>query len=122
MTTLLQHAKSELRAAGLFDEDSDFNGEIGVQVTALVETLTAYGHSGGSLELTLEIFDKIAHHMPLSPLTGEDDEWETPPSAAPGIGIKVNRRCTQVFKDDDMAWDIRYGRKPITFPYTPPGL
>lgn len=120
MTTLLQHAKAELRAAGMFDEDSDFNGEIGVQVTSLMETLNAYQHSGGSLELTLEVFDKIAHHMPLTPLTGEDSEWETPPSASPAIGIEVNRRCTQVFRDKDMAWDVRKGRTPITFPYTPP--
>lgn len=114
MTTLLQHAKAELRAAGMFDEDSDFNGEIGVQVTSLMETLSAYSHSGGSLELTLAVFNTVAHHMPLSPLTGEDDEWETRGQ------LQVNRRCTQVFRDEDMAWDVRKGRTPITFPYTPP--
>ncbi len=115
MTTLLQHTKAELRAAGLFDDDSDFNGEIGVQVTSLMETLVAYGHSGGSLEQTLAVFDKVARHMPLSPLTGEDDEWEETGTEQ----MVVNRRCTQVFKDADMAWDIRKGREPISFPYTP---
>lgn len=118
MSTLLQHTKSELRAAGLFDEDSDFDGEIAVQVTALMETLTAYGHSGGSLERTLEVFDKVARHMPLTPLTGEEDEWERPVGVKDGQ-IEINKRCTQVFRDAEMAWDIRMGRKPISFPYSP---
>lgn len=117
MTTLLQHAKSELRSAGLFDADSDFDGEIGVQVTSLMETFLAYGHSGTSAYRTLEVFDKIARHMPLTPLTGEDDEWESP-NGTDGQ-MRINKRCTQVFKDDEMAWDIRKGRVAITFPYTP---
>jgi hypothetical protein len=116
MTSILQHTKAELRSAGLFDDDSDFDGEIGVQVTALVETLVAYGHSGGSLERTLEVFDRVARHLPITPLTGDEDEWETPVGA--GGQIQINKRCTQVFRDNDMAWDIRKGRTPITFPYT----
>jgi hypothetical protein len=117
MTTLLQHTKSELRAAGLFDEDSDFDGEIGVQVTSLMETLLAYGHSGGSLARTLEVFNRVANHSPLTPLTGEDDEWEIPNGM--GGQLYINKRCTRVFKDDEMAWDVRHGRVPITFPYCP---
>lgn len=116
MTSLLQHTKSELRAAGLFDENSDFNGEVGVQVTALMETLVAYAHSGGSLEATLGVFSRVANHLPLSPLTGEDDEWEVP--VGMNGQIQINKRCTRVFKDDTMAWDIRVGRTPITFPYS----
>jgi hypothetical protein len=116
MTTLLQHSKAELRAAGLFDDDSDFNGEIAVQVTALMETLYAYNHSGSSLAMTLDVFDKVARHMPLTPLTGEDDEWE----AVGGTDqLVINKRCRQVFKDDAMAWDVRKGRIAIRFPYSP---
>jgi hypothetical protein len=115
MTTLLQHAKAELRTAGLFDDDSDYDGEIGVQVTALMETLTAYGHSGGSLERTVEIFNIVAHRMPLTPLTGEDDEWERPMADE----LLVNKRCYRVFKDDSMAWDVKFGRTALVFPYTP---
>lgn len=116
MTSLLQHAKSELRAAGLFDDDSDFDGELGVQVTALMETFCAYGHSGGSATSTLNLFYRLAQHLPLSPLTGEDDEWETPEGTSGQI--QINKRCTQVFKDEEMAWDIRKGRVAITFPYS----
>ena len=117
MTTLLQHTKSELRAAGLFGEDSDFDGEIGVQVTALMETLLAYGQSGTIFARTLEVFNRVAEGLPLTPLTGDDDEWEIPNGM--GGQMYINKRCTRVFKDDDMAWDVRKGRTPIAFPYFP---
>ena len=107
MTTLLQHAKSELRTAGLFDNDS----EIGVQVTALMETFCVYSGT----EETIDVFKQLARHLPLLPLTGEDEEWEVPEGACGQL--QVNKRCTQVFRDDEMAWDVRKGRTPITFPY-----
>lgn len=115
MTTLLQHAKSELRAAGLFDDTADYNGDVAVQVMALMETLCAYSHSGGSQGQTLGIFSQLANHMPLTPLTGDDDEWE----AVGGTDqLVINKRCRQVFKDADMAWDVRRGRIAVTFPYS----
>lgn len=117
MSTLLQHTKSELRAAGLFDDDSDYDGAVGVSVTSLMETYVAYGHSGGSGQKTLEVFGRLANHLPLTPLTGDDDEWMTPEGA--GGQIEINKRCSQIFRDREMAWDIRKGRTPITFPYTP---
>lgn len=116
MTTLLQHAKSELRAAGLFDAGSDFDGDVAVQATSLMETFCAYSHSGGSAEVTLQVFERLARGFPLSPLTGEDDEWEVPEGR--GGQLMINKRCSRVFKDDEMAWDVRKGRVAITFPYT----
>jgi len=117
MTTLLQHTKAELRAAGLFDADSDFDGEIGVHVTSIMETYLAYGHSGTSAQRALEVFVRLANGLPLTPLTGEDDEWYIPNGM--GGQMQMNRRCTRVFKDDEMAWDVALGRTPITFPYMP---
>lgn len=114
MSSLVQHAKFELRAAGLFDADADYNGDVAVQVTSLTEVFAAYGHSGGSAEQTLKVFERLARGLPLSPLTGEDDEWE---KARDGTGMQQSKRCVHVFKDDEMAWDVRAGRKPITFPY-----
>jgi hypothetical protein len=117
MSRLSQHAKRELRAAGLFDADAEYNGDVAVQVTSLMEVFTAYGHSGGGAEQTLAVFETLARGMPLTPLTGEDDEWEHP-EGVEDDQIKVNKRYCCVFKDDMMAWDVRVGRKPITFPYT----
>lgn len=118
MSSLLQHAKFELRAAGLFDSDSDFNGDVAVQATALMEVFAAYGHSGASAEQTLDAFARLARGMPLTPLTGEDDEWKQP-DGVKDSQMQVNRRCHFIFKDDELAWDVRVGRKPLTFPHQP---
>ena len=117
MATLLQHAKRELRAAGLFDENADYNGDVAVLTTSLMEVFAAYGHSGGSKEATIGIFTRLANGMPLTPLTGEDDEWEVP--AGKSGQMMVNKRCYRIFKDDEMAWDVKVGRTPLTFPHLP---
>lgn len=116
MSELVKFAKAELRAAGLFDSDAEYGGEIAPCVVAMMETFTAYGHSGGSAGQTLALFTKLATHKPLTPLTGEDDEWADPM----GDGQTLqNKRCSTVFKDDDKAWIIT-GEDTvttITFPY-----
>jgi hypothetical protein len=78
MTSLVQHAKRELRSAGLFDADADYNGDVAVIATSLMEVFAAYGHSEGSSAQTLAVFDRLARGKPLTPLTGEDDEWDVP--------------------------------------------
>lgn len=118
MSSLVKFAKSELRSAGLFDPDADFDGTIAPSVVSLMETFTAYGHSGGSAKLALDAFTRLANHLPLSPLTGEDDEWFIPDGVT-STQIQLNKRCTRIAKDDEMAWDVTKGRKPITFPYMP---
>lgn len=121
MSELLKHAKSELRAAGLFDADADYDGAIATSVVALMETFCAYGHSGGSAELTVAVFNRLVNCKPLTPLTGEDDEWnDISNNAGAGPGpMWQSRRCASVFKDNKTAWDIdKPGhRTPITFPY-----
>lgn len=116
MSSLLQHTKTELRAAGMFDDDADFDGAIGVGVTALMETLTAYGHSGTSLDATVKTFSRLAAHLPLSPLTGDDDEWHHP---VKGDTMEQNKRCPRVVRDGKMAWDTEKGYTALTFPYMP---
>jgi hypothetical protein len=119
MSTLLQHTKSELRAAGLFDADADFNGDIAVQVTALMETFVAYGHSGASAERTLEVFNRVANHRQITPLTGADDEWDDPM----GDGEMLqNKRNPLVFKDTksgDTFKIVGSCRIEISFPCDP---
>lgn len=118
MSELLKHAKFELRTAGLFDADADYDGAIATSVVALMETFCAYGHSGESAEQTIDVFTRLVNGKPLTALTGEDDEW-TDVSEANGSPMWQNRRCGSVFKDNKAAWDIdKPGhRVPITFPY-----
>jgi hypothetical protein len=105
MSTLVQFTKSELRAAGLFDADADYEGAVAACVTALMETFVAYGQSGGSAEQVLALFTKLAKHRPITPLTGEDDEWDDR-SEMSGYPLWQNKRDSRVFKGGrDGAFD-----------------
>jgi hypothetical protein len=54
-----EDAKKNLEMAGLFDSDSDYSGMIGHAVMKLVNTHLDEGHSGGSHEMVLFIFNKV---------------------------------------------------------------
>lgn len=127
--SLINHAETELRAAGLFDKKSDYGGLLADAVMDLVRVFSEQGHSGFSSVQTLAIFSKVAAFEPLVPLTGGVDEW-----IEVGDGVFQNRRCSHVFRDSTGAYDIqgkvfretsgacytgRDSRVSITFPYTP---
>ena len=117
MSELVRFAKAELRAAGLFDADADYDGAVAANVVALMETYTAYGHSGESGRIALALFVKLAQHKPITPLTGEADEWQAMPSDDDGP-LFQNKRCYTVFKRDGVvAWDTANHNRAVTFPY-----
>ncbi len=126
---LTDHAKMELESAGLFKADSDYGGMVGEAVLELIKVFAAQGHSGFSAGLTTSAFDRLARYQPLTPLTGEDSEWNEV-----GNSIFQNRRCSHVFKENGQAYDIDGrvfrepsgatftsfdSRVPVTFPYVP---
>lgn len=97
-------ARKELELAGLLDDKSPYGGEVGKAVLELVETFAKQGHTGLSARITSSIFYRLANHLPLTPLTGEDDEWE---EIEPGVYQNV--RSPNVFKDPDgRAYQIDY--------------
>lgn len=124
------HAKDELTRAGMFDKDSDYGGMLGEAVMKMIKQFAEEGHSGFSANAAINLFSRLARFEPLTPLTGEDDEWaEVEPS-----GLFQNKRCSHVFKENGEAYDIegrifRYpdgvcvtrgdSRVPVTFPYVP---
>jgi hypothetical protein len=128
--SLTDFAKDELTRAGLFDKDSDYGGMLGEAVMKMMEVFAAEGHSGFSANMAISIFSKVARFEPLTPLTGEDDEWHEV-----GEGMFQNKRCPHVFKDAERGAYDGNGRVfrepsgvcftssessvPVTFPYTP---
>lgn len=127
---LVSFARSELERAGFFDRSSLYGGMLGDAVLRLVEQFVKEGHSGASGSIALAAFAKVADWQPLTPLTGEADEW-----IEFADGKFQNRRCSRVFKDgpDGQAYDIegivwedeggrytnRDSRVSVTFPYVP---
>ena len=84
---LLEHAKRELKLAGydisdkgceMHDDEESFNGYVNScarNAYELIETLSKAGHSGMSIGITLDIFNKLAKWKTLTPLTNNPDEW-----------------------------------------------
>lgn len=130
MSDLIEHARREMKLAGLYDYDSDYGGMLPEGILKLVEVFSEEDHSGGSASLAISILDRVLRFEPLTPLTGSDDEW-----FEVSDGVWQNNRCSHVFKDTETgAYDIdgrlfrypdgsvtqRYeSRVPIEFPYTP---
>lgn len=129
ISNLVEHAKRELTAAGLFKKDSDYDGMLGDAVLELVKVFSRQGHSGFSASMCIEAFKIVASFEPMIPLQGTDDEW-----VAVSEGLFQNNRCSHVFKNAEGAYDIegKIFREPdgccftnseshvaISFPYTP---
>lgn len=72
---LVDHCERELRRAGLFDADSDYDGAIGPAVMKLVRAFCGEGHSGGSAGITLAAFNRVINWKPLTPVTSDPSEW-----------------------------------------------
>ena len=92
--SLVEHARRELELAGLFDKDADYNGMLGEAVMELIEVFSKQGHSGCSANMVSNLFNKLSHFKPISPLTGQDEEW-----CEVMDGIYQNKRNSTVFKD-----------------------
>lgn len=99
---LVDHAREELKRAGLFDEDSDYGGAVGKAVMRLIEVMAADRHSGGSAQITLAAFDRVVRGRPLTPITSDPSEWMDVADAVPGKspGVWQNRRAFSVFSED----------------------
>lgn len=130
---LERHAREELKRAGLLDSDADYGGALGEAVIDMQKVFAMAGHSGYSAGMATSIFEKVARYEPLTPLTGDDDEWVYHDGYG-GKPFYQNKRCSHVFKDDEEAYDCQgrvfrepsgacytssASRVPVTFPYTP---
>lgn len=71
----IDHAEYELRRAGLFDDDSDYNGMIGRAVLELMKVFSEQGHSGFSAAWVRDLFNKLSNFETLTPITSDPEEW-----------------------------------------------
>ena len=98
--SLVEFAQAELENAGLFDSDSDYDGMIGEAAMKVVRVFSDQGHSGFSGSIMLQILGKILDFKPLTPLTGDDNEWTKLNHDEDDMRYQ-NKRCPGVFKDSD---------------------
>ena len=130
MSNLLKHADKELRLLGYSpDSEEGPNKWTYENVMELMKVFSEQGHSGYSAGIVRQIFGLLADFKPLSPLTGDDEEWQHV-----GDDLYQNKRRNSVFKQNNYAYDIdgkifrepdgccyqsKDSHVPVTFPYTP---
>jgi hypothetical protein len=100
MSNLEKHAISEMRLAGLYDNDSDYGGLIPEAVLALIRAHAAQGHSGGSHFETLAIFNRFVNFKTLTPITSNPDEWFKHDYQIAGHNCWQNTRQSSIFSED----------------------
>lgn len=131
MSNLVDYAKDELKRIGMIDSGEPYNDSVTKAILDLIELFASQGHSGFTAPYTINAFSRLAMFKPLSPLTGEDDEWNEV-----GTGVFQNKRCFSVFKDKDgTAYNLegkiftddgevwyrnKDSRVNVTFPYVVP--
>lgn len=136
---LVEFAKSELDIILNKCEDEEakkMQEMINKDILEVVEIFSKQGHSGFSANYAINLITKLLKYEPITPLTGEDNEW-TLLDYGDDI-IYQNKRCSRVFKDKNgkaydidgkifsdnngKTWFTKGGgesRTYITFPYTP---
>jgi hypothetical protein len=98
MSNLIKHAERELSLIG-YDGKDEYNNMAKSAIMELLTTFANQGHSGFSANYVIDIFNKLSRFETLSPLTGEDDEWNDVTEMS-GYKQFQNKRDSAVFKDD----------------------
>lgn len=95
---MIDWAKHELDLAGYKEskDPDDINNWMRNDVLKLLEMFCEQGHSGFSANYAIKLFQTLASWKPLSPLTGEPDEW-----TEVGPDVWQNKRASNVFKGED---------------------
>ena len=90
--------KSQVRLTGEHALNDEMQYMMYMNLRELLQAFADQGHSGFSSNYALNYFDKLARFKPVSPLTGEDSEWNKI-----GEGKYQNNRCSHVFKEVNLA-------------------
>lgn len=128
--SLTKYAEAEL--ARIPHDEDGLQSLMDRDILEIVKMFGEQGHSGFSAGYALSVLERLLRFKPLSPLTGEKDEWNDT-----GRGTMQNKRCSSVFKNSDgtvhdidaiivsdnggITWfsSGRF-RKEVTFPYSVP--
>ena len=100
MSKLVEYAKVEFEKLG-WPGDDEMQGRMCDNIVEMLTTFSKQGHSGHSAQYLLNIFDRLVRFKTLTPLTGEDDEWE---KVSENVGdnkavMYQNKRDASVFKE-----------------------
>jgi hypothetical protein len=136
---LVEWAKSELDRLMVDGEEDGMQKVMNDGILDIVRTFADQGHSGFSASYALNIIKRLLNWKPITPLTGEDDEWCEVYDTE--NNTQQNKRCSAVFRenfdnstayyidgkvfsdDGGKTWFTRGGRGSsidVTFPFVVP--
>lgn len=134
---MIEYAKREMRIAWGEDYAKDpMQKMIADNVLELLQVVADQGHTNHTVKYMLGVFNRLVNYKPLTPLTGDDDEWEH--FVWLDADEEQNKRYGAVFRhnhDNSTAYNIeavlfkdnegfcystRGSKQPITFPYEVP--
>ena len=98
-----EFALQEFKALGyksIEDCEDDPDKWIQENVLELLDVFAKQGHSGMSAPYAINMFKKLASWKPLSPVTGEDWEWNDISRESQQFLLQ-NKRCASLFKEED---------------------
>lgn len=99
---MLDRAKYELdlllKKAKEKDPDDDMQEWMNNNLLEVLKVISEQGHSGFSIQYFKSMLNRLIDGKPLTPLTGEDDEWI---KLVPDDDTLMNKRCCSVFKYED---------------------
>lgn len=107
MSNLTEFAKQELDLIGMNDGDP-MNAAMRNHILHMVKEFGDEGHSGFSASYAVDLLSRLLRYKPLSPLTGNDDEWmDVSDCGGRKDGpLWQNTRHHSIFKDNEGAYDI----------------
>ena len=100
MSNMVKHAEREFKSLG-WQGDDETQRWVCDNILELLKVFSEQGHSGSSAQYVLNLFERLARFKPISPLTGEDDEWNELQE-----NMYQNNRDGEVFKKDGKAYWI----------------
>lgn len=106
--SLYDHAENELNLIGMTEDSPDeMNRMMRKHIMHMIKEFSEEGHSGFSASYAIGILEKLLRFDPLTPLTGEDNEWVDVGYSDGSTPLYQNKRASRVFKDaDGSAYDI----------------
>lgn len=125
MSNLVKFAEEELARVG--GQEDGMQQLMNRNVLDIVKMFSDQGHSGFSAGYAMAQIKRLLNWKPLTPLTGEEDEWNG----------RQNKRYSSVFRDEDGTayniegkiftddggntwWQGHDSWVPVTFPYSVP--
>lgn len=95
---LTNWAKSELERIG--GQDDEMQQLMNKNILEVVEVFSNQGHSGFSASYALDIIKRLLDWKPITPITGEEDEWMEVSENMDG-STQQNKRCSAVFRENN---------------------